>query len=531
MRQDTTAGLIDEAFAPSPAVGALWEHARRRPGQQAVIDPRVSRTFEELRSDVEALARALRDHGIRAGEPVLVLFDVCAESVVAYWALRAIEAVVVVGDPTGKNADVAHYLRVTGAQHVLAGRRAAEALEPPDGAAWHILEGGSEGALRRWALTPSPNAPATPGGAFEAAGDAAVVLFSSGTTGKPKAIVHSKASIAALHQVLLETWKLSPGDVVLGALPFHTIYGLIFSAASTIHSGATLVLLERFHPKDALATIERHRITTAALVPAMLIMMRTLEGNEGYDLSSLRAVYTASAPISESDIERFRAFSGASVIANYGMTEIPGAAVEPADAPHHAGSVGRVSPGFEVVVRDAEGTPLPIGETGEITMRGPTLMQGYLGDAAQTAERIRNGWIHSQDIGRIDVAGNIYLSGRSSDMIMRGGLNISPLEVENALSTHPDVLDVAVVGAPHAVLGQTVWAFVAVRAPEPGASLQERLTEHCRDLLSPPKVPARVLFVDEIPRNAGGKILRRQLLSDRDAAAGGSNGSSGKRGV
>ena len=510
------------AETPGAEISArLRDHAKRLGSRPAVTADGRALTYAELDAAAHALCADLRRAGIGTGTTVLLLPDISIASVVAYWALRIGDAVIAVGNPGATEAECAYFLEKTGARHVLAGRRAQAGLPPGPGVTWHVAD--ADGVT--WRIEPTPEQ------AKATRTDRAVILFSSGTTGRPKAIVHGHASILALHRTLLKTWVLTPDDVVLGGLPFHTIYGLLFSAGTAIHAGAHLVLLDRFRPETALAAMEAHQVTTAAMVPAMLLMMLEVEDRARFELSSLRAVYTASAPISESDIERFRAFSGASVIANYGMTEIPGAAVEPADAPHHAGSVGRVSPGFEVVVRNAEGTPLPIGETGEITMRGPTLMQGYLGDTAQTAERIRNGWIHSQDIGRVDAAGNIYLSGRSSDMIMRGGLNISPLEVENALSTHPDVLDVAVVGAPHAVLGQTVWAFVVVRASEPDASLQERLTEHCRTLLSPPKVPARVLFVDEIPRNAGGKILRRQLLSDRDAAAGGSNGSSGKRGA
>jgi acyl-coenzyme A synthetase/AMP-(fatty) acid ligase len=344
-----------------------------------------------------------------------------------------------------------------------------------------------------------------------AAESRAAVIFSSGTTGKPKAIVHTQDSLRSLHEVLIETWKLSPDDRALGALPFHTIYGLFFSAASIIYAGATLVLVERFRPERVLAAIERHRVTTAAFVPTMALMILNFEDRDGYDLSSLRAVYAASAPISDSDIERFRRFSGAPMIANYGLTEIPGAAVEPADEPHQEGSVGKISPGFEVCVRDSEGRPLPVGETGEITVRGPSQMQGYLGDPAQTAERLRDGWIHTQDIGRVDAAGNIYLSGRTSDMIMRGGLNISPHEVEHALSTHPEVLDSAVVGTPDPIYGEVVTAFVVVRGPADGAAIAKALTDHCRSLLAAAKVPANIVLVDALPRNAGGKVLRKQL--------------------
>ncbi len=496
---------------PPPIVAAIWQHADNRSEQDGVVDERRCLSYGQLRSEIDACALTLRTLGIEAGDPVLVLLDVCAESVVTYWALHAIEAVIVVGDPTGTGADVDHYLEVTGARHVLAGRRAAASIPPPTAAAWHTLSDSTDGALPHWVRGKDPSAAVRPAAMPDHPDDWAVVLFSSGTTSKPKAIVHSRATLRALHEVLMRTWKLSPGDVVLGALPFHTIYGLIFSAASVIYAGATLVLLERFHPERALAAIERHRVTTAAFVPAMVLMILNLEGNDRYDLSSLRALYTASAPISHADVERFRAFSRVSLIANYGMTEIPGAAVEPADEPHLAHGVGKISPGFEVCVRDPDGRPLAVGETGEITMRGPTLMRGYLGDPALTAERVRDGWIHTQDIGRVDADGNIFLSGRTSEMIIRGGLNISPIEVENALARHHAVLDVAVVGTPDAVLGQKVTAFIVARDAG-NDDVADGLTQHCRENLSPAKVPAEFIVVDELPRNAGGKVLRKELM-------------------
>ena len=237
-----------------------------------------------------------------------------------------------------------------------------------------------------------------------------------------------------------------------------------------------------------------------------------LDDRDAFDLSSLRALHTASAPISEHDIARFQAYSGASLISNYGLTEIPGAAVERADTQHHPGSVGQLSPGFEALARDDDGTPLPPGKTGEITLRGPTLMAGYLGDREQTARRVRGGWIYTQDVGHVDAEGRIFLSGRMSDMIIRGGLNISPLEIEAVLSAHDAVAEAAVVGAPDRVLGQVVVACIVPSPAADRSTIFDALTTHCRQFLSAPKVPAAIHLLDALPRNAGGKIVRKELV-------------------
>ncbi len=507
----------DEGKDPRDIRSIVGQHARQRPKQIAVVDERLSLTYEDLHATVGAYAERFRDVGIGPGDPVLVLLDVCVESVVTYWALLSIEAAIVVGDPTGTDANVDHCLGVSGAAHVLAGRLARKSISPNSTATWLVLTEEPDGTLARWTVLQGGKPGHRASGVPQHPEDWALVLFSSGTTSRPKAIVHSRESIRSLHEVLLKTWHLSPDDIALGALPFHAIYGLVFNAASVIYAGATLVLIERFRPQEALAAIERHRVTTAAFVPAMALMILNFKDNDRYDLSSLRVAYSASAPISHADLKRFAAFSGAPLITNYGMTEIPGAAVERADRPHVTGSAGKVSPGFEVCVRDSKGRPVPLGKTGEITMRGPTMMHGYLGDPALTAERVREGWIYSQDIGHMDRDGNIYLSGRNSEIIIRGGLNISPLEIENVLSTHDAVLDAAAIGTPDPVLGQKVSAYVVLRTTAEPDDIAGTLNEHCRADLPPAKVPAEYIVVDELPRNAGGKVLRKRL-AERHAA-------------
>ena len=500
------------AETPGAEISArLRDHAKRLGSCPAVTADGRSLTYAELDAAAHALCADLRRAGIGTGTSVLLLPDISIASVVAYWALRIGDAVIAVGNPGATEAECAYFLEKTGARHVLAGRRAQAGLPPGPGLIWHMAD--ADGVT--WHIETAPER------VKATRTDRAVILFSSGTTGRPKAIVHGHASILALHRTLLKTWVLTPDDVVLGGLPFHTIYGLLFSAGTAIHAGAHLVLLDRFRPETALAAMEAHRVTTAAMVPAMLLMMLEVEDRARFDLSSLRAVYTASAPISEHDIDRFAAFSGALVVANYGMTEIPGAVVEPAARSHRRGSVGRVSPGFEVVARDDRGRPLAPGETGEITMRGPSRMLEYLGDPEMTAARIRDGWVYSEDLGAVDADGYVHLSGRKSEMIIRGGLNISPREIEDALAGHTDVADAAVIGMPDRVLGEVVAAVVVPRQgiAEPQA-LEQALIGHCRRTLAQEKVPALVTFRDVLPRNDGGKVLRRQLVDELQRKAG-----------
>jgi len=512
----------DETHSAWPAILLpLRDHAMNRPGKLAVKDEQGSLDYQSLCAEIEIQADAFRRGGIGQGDPVLLLLDVCVDSVVAYWALHAIGAVLVVGDPTGTFSNIEHFAKVSGASHILAGQKVGDKIKGLSACKMWRSAGPD-----RWSVTQAfwgaDNGPVTSLGrsAHQLPEHCALILFSSGTTSAPKAIVHKRQAMQALHETLLKTWKLNPDDVVLGALPFHTIYGLIFNAASTIYAGATLVLQKRFHPEHALTAIEEHGVTTSAMVPAMLIMMLNLDGKERFDLSTLRMVYSASAPISQADIDSFTMFADTVVNCNYGMTEIPGAAVEVAGVDHTDGSAGKVSPGFEFSIRGPEGRELPVGETGEIAMRGPTLMAEYLGEPEKTDDRIRDGWIYSQDKGRLDEHGNVFVLGRMSDMIIRGGLNISPLEIEDVLSAHPNVVDVAIIGPEHAVLGQSIRAVVVPTKMPANEDLTTQLLEHCKLELAPPKVPQDFVFIEEIPRNAGGKIDRKALLqSHQDKAA------------
>lgn len=446
------------------------------------------------------MADDLSRTGLGPGARVLFFPDVSVASVVTYWALRSLDAVIAVADPGASADERAFFAERTGATAAFMGRRAETGSIPPGCRIFRLADGSDP----RWT---TGDAPIPASGAI----DTAVILFSSGTTGRPKAICHTHASILGLHRGLAATWATGPDDTVLGALPFHTVYGLLFSAGTAIHTGAHLRLMDRFRPDTALEMIAAHRVTTAALVPAMLLMMLSVDGRDRFDLSSLQMVYSASAPIAEADIARFRGFSGAEVLQNYGMTEIPGAVVERRGAPHRAGSVGAAAPGFEAVALDDAGRPLSPGQPGEIALRGPSMMQGYLDDPGLTAARIRDGWVLTEDIGTVDAEGFVRLSGRKSDMIIRGGLNLSPVEIAGAIAEHDAVRDVAVIGVPHPVLGQVPVAVV-VPASDP-CGLAEVLMAHCAARLSKAKVPDRIVYRDALPRNDGGKVRKDVLLA------------------
>ncbi|MDV6244870.1 class I adenylate-forming enzyme family protein [Rhodococcus opacus] len=488
----------------------IRSHAAERPDALAVSDSHTSLTWSGFVDAIDRLAEDLNGIGVRPRDPVLLLLDSCVESVVAYWAVRQIDAIAVIGDPGCKRFELQHFLDSTGARYVLATRPGTldrvEGTSEPLGVHWLLQSADRFEGLRAWSSWEDGASPRSSRVQVE---DAAVILFSSGTTGAPKTIVHTRRSILALHHTQRDVWCLNANDIVLGALPFHTVYGAIFSAASAAYNGSSLVLVERFDARNVLGLIESERVTTAALVPTMIVMMLNVE--EAFDLSSLRMTLTGSAPIAEEDISRFTALTGAPLLSSYGMTECPGAATERPGSAHRPGSAGQISPDFEVCARDDSGNPLTIGEIGEITLRGPTLMSGYLHQPELTASRIVDGWIHTQDIGFVDADGYIYVSGRNTDMIIRGGLNIAPREVEAVIGQHSAVMTCAVVGKDDRLYGQVVKAYVVLHPDALRSSILDDLSRHCLDRLSRAKVPVEFVAVRELPINAGGKVLRSEL--------------------
>jgi long-chain acyl-CoA synthetase len=291
----------------------------------------------------------------------------------------------------------------------------------------------------------------------------------------------------------------------------------LIAAVGHIAVGATLVLHQRFHPKDTAEAIARYRVTTVFWVPTMYVMALEWAALHPVDFSSLRVCISGGASLPWSVAERFEHTFGVPVLSGWGMTEgtpVTGFDVQGRGRPE---SIGRALEGCEVRVVDTDGNDLPIGEVGELIFRSPSNMSGYYNLPDVTADAVRDGWMWSGDLGRKDDDGFYYIVGRSKDMIIRGGANIYPAEVEDVLCASPDVAEAAVVGLPDERYGESVVAYVTPRAGRtPDA---ETLLAFCRERLAAYKTPQTVIFVDELPKGATGKILKR-VLKERASSNG-----------
>lgn len=358
---------------------------------------------------------------------------------------------------------------------------------------------------------------AEPGVAVDEA-DLLFIIYTSGTTGRPKgAMITHRNTVWSSHNYALE-FRLHPGDIGLHPMPlFHAGGGTIF--LSTVFAGCSAVVVRDFSPGEVLDLIERERVTVAILVPAMIIRLLEHPDVERRDFSSLRLIMYGAAPMPMDRLRRALRVFACRFINSYGQTEATPSIsfLRPEDHrvdgdavwERRLGSVGRETYNVEARVVNDAGAEVRPGEVGEVVCRGNNVMAGYWRQPAATAVTIKNGWLYTGDLATVDDGGYIYLVGRKKELIISGGENVYPAEVEQALSEHPAVLEVAVFGLPDPVWGERVIAAVALRSGH--AASAEELTGFCRSRLAGYKRPRTICFVDALPRNAAGKALKHVL--------------------
>ena len=343
--------------------------------------------------------------------------------------------------------------------------------------------------------------------------DLALLPYTSGTTGRPKGAMLTHANLAANHDQMAQTrLSVQERDVVLCVLPLFHIYALNVAMAFTLSRGATVLLIERFDPLQTLEAISSQRASVVIGAPPIFIAWLNTPGAENYDLASVRYAVSGAAPLPKQVLARFASELGVTIWEGYGLTEtaplLTTVAMNESVLP---GSVGRPVPGVELRLVDDRGNDVRAGDPGEVVVRGPNVFSGYWRDPEATAQVLdADGWFSTGDVGILD-GGNLYLVDRKKDLVLVSGFNVYPREVEEVLYRHPKVAEAAVVGTPHPYTGEAVKAVIVLRPGEEASA--EDITDFCRRYLARFKCPEVVEFVDALPLNASGKVLRRQLRS------------------
>jgi long-chain acyl-CoA synthetase len=523
-------------------LGEIIAMADARTGVDFLVQGDRRVTYDEHNALVRRVAAAFRDLGVAHGDRIAILSANNIEWVVLFWAAAATGAVVVPLNAWWKADELEFGLRDSGAKLLFSDAKRWQVIGDrvqglPD--LEHVFVTGldeRDGSARPGADLLRADDPGAPPDAAVAEDDLFAIMYTSGTTGRPKgATLTHRQALANLQNIFClgvanaarggEAAPELSGDLqssTLLVVPLFHVTGCLSTMMLCYASGAKVVLMPpgRFDPDAAMATIEREKVTGFGGVPT--IMWRIVESPnfENYDLSTVVRVSYGGAPAAAELVqrihERFPKVRKTLATA-YGLTESASVATSNTgdDYRTHPDSVGRPAPTVEIKVVDADDHPAPTGDTGEIWLRGPTIMRrGYWNRPDATAEALTpDGWFRSGDIGRFDEDGFLYLVDRAKDMIIRGGENVYCVEVEEALFEHPDVIDAAVVGVPHKVLGEEVKAVVQLK--EGSATNADDLRTHCAGRLANFKVPEHVDLRDEpLPRNPAGKVLKNLLRGD-----------------
>lgn len=342
--------------------------------------------------------------------------------------------------------------------------------------------------------------------------DTAVVMYTSGTTGKPKGVQLTNRNVYETAEIWSESMKMVREDRMYICTPLFHCAGSHVFAVPTMYRGGAVIVEEAFSPDHTLKNLVETKATIFFGVPAMYTILLNKPELKDYNFEKLRMFVYGAAPMPYELVKRLKdTFPKVKVQNCYGQTENSPAAssLTDQDALTKIGSVGRPLPRTEIKLVDALGEEVPLGEVGEICVKGPQVMKGYLRNPEETSKTIQNGWLYSGDLGRFDEEGFLYIVDRKKDMIIRGGENIYPIEVEEVLYQIPQVLEAAVVGIPHEVYGEIPKAYVVVKG-EQTLSAEEVLT-YCGTQLAKYKIPMEVEFLEELPRNASGKVLKHTL--------------------
>ena len=483
----------------------VWAHAGSEPDRVAIRSPRAI-TFGQLRRTNEQVAGAVRAAGVAPLDRVLFIAPSIPEFPEVYYGLHAAGVTVITMNTMSTEPEIGYVLDDSGATLVIAWHECAD----------NARAAAADRGLDFWQLDPGFSFDAEPltEPHDHAPQDTALILYTSGTTGRPKGAELTAANLVDTVTSFQPVLSISPDDRFGTGLPLFHVYGQAVCMNTTLATGASFSLVHPFDPKVMLDVMVADELTTMAGVPTMWNAMLHAEGDyTPQDFSALRLATSGGASLPVEVIRAFKDRFDCAILEGYGLTESTGAATfNDITREQRTGTVGPALPGSRIEVRDPEGNVLGPDQPGEVYIQGPTIMKGYWNRPDATAADLRDGWLKTGDIGTIDADGYLSIVDRVKDLIIRGGYNVYPREVEEVLYEHPDIVEVAVVGVPDDHYGEEIAAVTVLT--EGSDATPESIRAWAKERLSAYKVPRLFAFVDALPKGATGKILKRAI--DRD---------------
>lgn len=496
-------------------IGSLFtRHARYRPKHLAVVFGDKRLNYAEFNRNINRVANSLTSLGISKGDKVATLLPNCLELLEVYWACAKIGAPVVPLSVLLRPPAIAALVQDSDATLLVTDSQFASAVNsikadlPQVAADRYLLTDGSLTGFRSYHALKSAATDEEPQVEVER-GDLFNIMYSSGTTGMPKGIVHTHAIRAAYGVSFAASFRISPESVTMhaGAIVFN---GAFVDLMPTVFVGATYVLLREFEPISYIEAIEQEKVTHVMMVPSQVIAMLNAPNFSPDRLESLEMILSLGAPLHREHKEALNRHLPGRFYELYGLTEGFVTILDKYDYARKPNSVGVPPPFFEMKILDEQNREVPAGEVGEICGRGPILTPGYYKRPDLTAQAVVDGWLHSGDLGYVDEDGFLYLVDRKKDMIVSGGVNVYPKDIEEVVVKHPAVIETAVFGVPHEKWGETPVAAVVLRSSTTVSASELRDWINERVSAKYQRV-SEVLIMEAFPRNAAGKTLKREL--------------------
>lgn len=498
----------------------LEQDAKMFPDHPGIIFEGEKITYGELEKKAGQIGQALKTMGVRKGDRVGIHLPNIPEFVMAYFGILKVGATVVPINVMMKRDEIRYVLSNSGARYCFTWKdflpEVLPAVKEISGFQKMIIVGGEgNGDGVALASMMDPSQPTLKTGEVLSEEDLAVIFYTSGTTGKPKGAMLTHGNMVSNALATAETYQYCHDDIIISAMPMFHAAGQTNVMTAAFSQGATVVLLPRFSPEKVFEALTRERATVYIGVPTMYFQILYHPESDKFAQNNLRLCLVGAASMPEKILKEFGDKFKVPISEGYGLSEAaPVVSHNPVDGIKKPLSIGVPIPGVEMKIFGEDDRELGPGEIGELVIRGPNVMRGYLNRPEETEETLRGGWLHTGDMAYRDEEGYFFIVDRKKEMILTGGFNIYPREVEEVLFTYPKIAEVAVAGIPDLEKGEIAKAFVVLKQGE--TATQQEILEFCRSRMAVYKAPREVEFLKVLPRNASGKVLKRVLRGEKE---------------